>query len=281
MTTGSYPDPPRRSGILIGSSDYPAGDVRAESHSHGLMEASREVGVLRIDIHGSWSVADLIKLLGRVEDGYKAAAALEALTDQSSLEPPPHSDLSADALLQVVTAFQLGGGLRLGSVQYGSPGFLTFIGLLTPLKTITGTITANRDINRKRDEARRLDEREREHDAMSHEEAMTRESRLSEQQRLDYAARMTKLQVEAERGRLEAANALVGQLPRAQQSSAAAEILRFLMRNSEEIANDGRIDGARMLDRADVSTASDPASDATDADDGDDDVIPSPRHGRD
>ena len=37
------------------------------------------LGVLRIEIHGSWSVDDLIKLLGRLEDGYKAAAALESL----------------------------------------------------------------------------------------------------------------------------------------------------------------------------------------------------------
>src|SRR5215472_7812210 len=52
--------------------------------SPGVPSSRRALGTLRIEIHGSWSVADLITLLGRLEDGYKAAAALESLADQPS-----------------------------------------------------------------------------------------------------------------------------------------------------------------------------------------------------
>ena len=176
--------------------------------------SSRRLGVLRIDIHGGWSVADLIKLLGHLEDGYMAAAALEALTDRTPRELPGHpprsaqeptySRLSADELLQTVTAFQLVGGLRLGSVHYGSPGFMDFIGALNPLKTVKDGITENREINRKRDEVRRLDEREREQNAMQHREAMARESRWNEQQRQGHELQVAQLQMEAERTRLDA-----------------------------------------------------------------------------
>jgi len=41
----------------------------AEVHLYvqGRLSAEQTLGVLRIEIHGSWSVADLIKLLGRLE----------------------------------------------------------------------------------------------------------------------------------------------------------------------------------------------------------------------
>lgn len=84
--------------------------------------APPELGVLRIEIHGSWSVGDLIELLERLEDGYKAAAVLQSLSEQPS--GSTLSQLSADDMLQTVTAFRLAGGLRLGSLQYGSPGHL-------------------------------------------------------------------------------------------------------------------------------------------------------------
>jgi hypothetical protein len=202
-------------------------------------------------------------LLGHVEDGYKAAAALEALAGWPSTASVGTAEftekLSADEALQAVTAFQLGGGLRLGSVHYASPGFLTFIGALNPLKTLTDGITANREINTKRDETRGLDEREREQYAMRHEEAMAQESRWSEQQRQDHDIQVARLQMEAERARFEAMNALLDRLPRAQQSTMAADLLQRLVGSAEAIANDARVDGARMLELPDASpSAEDP-----------------------
>jgi hypothetical protein len=230
-------------------------------HAH-LVSPARAVdqalGVLRIDIHGSWSVADLIKLLGRLEDGYKAAAALQWLIDRVHV-PPQSTSLSADDLLQTVTAFDLAGGLRLGSVRYGSPGFLEVIGALNPLNTVKDGITENREINRKRDETRRLDEREREQQAMEHQEAVARESRKSEQEQQANALAVARLQMDAEAARFNMMRDLIDRLPADQQSVVAADLLQRLMGATEAIANDARIDGARMLDQA-VSDSPEPSN---------------------
>jgi hypothetical protein len=102
-------------------------------------------------------------------------------------------------MLQTVTAFQLAGGLRVGSVRYGSPGFLEVIGWLFPLKTIKDLITENRKINQQRDETRRVDERERDQQAKQHEEAMARESRASELQQQSYELMIAQFRVDADR----------------------------------------------------------------------------------
>lgn len=214
--------------------------------------ASRALGILRIEIHGGWSVADLIKLLGRLEDGYKAAAALESLTERPS--GSALSRLSADDLLQTVTAFRLAGGLRLGSLHYGSPGYLEVIGEFNPLKNFKDVITENRTINLKRDEARRLDERERERQATEHEEAMARERRMSEQQQQSYALEAARIRIAAEAGRFNMMKDLIDRLPADQGSVAAAQLLQLLMGATEAIAVDARIDGARMLEQADDAT---------------------------
>ncbi len=237
-------------------------------------ESERQaLDVLRIDIHGSWSVADFIKLLGRLDDGYKAAAALESLDSPLSgvaalnaRYDSQSASSSADDLLQAVTAFRLAGGLRLGSLRYGSPGFVEVIGALNPLKTVKDGITENREINRKRDETRRLDEREREREAMQHEEAMTRESRASERQQQSHALEVARLQLEAESVRFSAMKDLMDRLPAGQQSVAAAELLHRLMGATEAIANDARIDGARMLQQGGSVALSQP--------DRADDVVP-------
>jgi serine phosphatase RsbU (regulator of sigma subunit) len=187
-----------------------------------------------------------------LEDGYKAAAALESLTSWPAMlsQRPQSASLSADDLLQTVTAFQLAGGLRLGSLRYGSLGFLEVIGALNPLKTVKDGITENREINRKRDETRRLDEREREQQAMQHKEATTRESRASEQQQQSHALEVARLQLQAEQARFNVMGALIDRLPTDQQSVAAAQLLQNLMEATEAIANDARIDEARMLEQA-------------------------------
>jgi WD40 repeat protein len=202
-----------------------------------------------------------MKLLGRLEDAYKAAASLESLTSPSSAlaaanarYSPETARPSADDLLQLVIAFRLAGGLRLGSLRYGSPGFMDVIGALNPLKTVKDGITENREINRKRDEARRLDEREREKQAMRHEEAMTRESRASEQQQQRHALEVAQLQLEAESLRFSMTNGLLDRLPPEQQSVAAAELLQRLMGDTAAIANDGRVDEARMLQQSGNAT---------------------------
>ena len=219
--------------------------------------ASQALGVLRLEIHGSWSVADLITLLRRLEDGYKAAAALESVADGlpgTRTARGSQSAPSADDLLQTVSAFRLAGGLRLGSIRYGSPGFLDVLGALNPLKTVKDGITENREINLRRDEARRLDGREREHQTMRHEEAMTRENRASERQQRDHELRVARLQMEAEALRFDAMRSLIDRLPADQQSVAAAQLLQLLMGATEAIAGDVRVDGARMLEPADDAT---------------------------
>jgi hypothetical protein len=221
---------------------------------------------LRIEIHGSWSVADFIKLLGHLEDAYKAAAAFERLASEAEYARdhptfvPRLAGLSADELLQVVTAFQLAGGLRLGSLSYGSPGYLDVIGALNPLTTVKDAITENREINRKRDETRRLDEREREQQGMQHEEAMARESSLSEQQRMHHAREVARLQLEAEAARVDAITKLIQYLPPEAQSVAAGQLIQQLMGATEAIAGDARVDGARMLEQTDEPLAIAPQS---------------------
>jgi hypothetical protein len=214
------------------------------------------LGVLRVEIHGSWSVADLMDLLRRLEEGYRAAAAIEYLIEQSSpasqLASPSAglhttAQLSADELLQSVGIF-LGGGLRLGSISYGSPGFLEVIGALNPLKIVKDGITENREINRKRDQTRRLDEREREKQAIQYQKDMAREGRKRDQQQQSYALEAARLQLEAETSRFEAMRSLIDRLPQAQRSVAAAQILELLMQNTEAIANDGRCDDVHMLE---------------------------------
>jgi hypothetical protein len=241
------------------------GDSAAHQQST-VQEPTREaLGALRIEIHGSWSVADLIELLGRLEDGYKAAGALESLANQPSglaalnaVYGSQSASPSADDLIRAVTAFQLVGGLRLGSLRYGSPGFVEVIGALNPLKTVKDGITENREINRKRDETHRIDEREREQQEMQHQEAMTRESRASEQQQQSHALKVARLQLEAESARFNAMRDLIDRLPTDQQSVAAAQLLQMLMGATEAIANDARIDGARMLEQR--NTASPPST---------------------
>lgn len=275
MSTSDSPGEARETATAEEGSEPPSAFVRlGGGGGPGLIPnpPSRQMlGVLRVDIHGSWSIADLIKLLGQIEDAYKAAAAVEALGDRrllggfSSLrEPKAYSGLSADELLQTVTAFQLAGGLRLGSVHYASPGWMTFIGAINPLKTVADLITANREINSKRDETRRFDEREREQHAMQHEEAMAQESRATEQQRRQHELRIARLQMDAEQARFEAMNTLLDRLPRAQQSATAADLLQRLIGTTEAIANDARVDGAKMLDQPDDATTSDvPANQGT------------------
>jgi hypothetical protein len=233
-------------GIFVGN------DNVQEDYFTVPVTVPQALGVLRVQIHGSWSVADLIRFLGRLEDGYKAAAALESLADQPS--GSALSRLSADDLLQTVTAFQLAGGLRLGTIRYGSPGFVEVIGALNPLNTVKDGITENREINRKRDETRRLDEREREQQAMTHEEAMARESRLSEEQRQSYELDAAGLRLEAEAARFSMMRDLIDRLPAEQRTVAAAHLLRLLMGATEEIADDAKVDEAKMLPQAGSGT---------------------------
>lgn len=232
-------------GTRAGQAYFAGGDIHIHlqnTPSFSTGPARGPLGVLRIEIHGSWSVADLVRLLQRAEDGYKAAAALESLTAQPSASPagsvrpfpgpPAGSDSwSADELLQATTAFRLAGGLRLGSVHYGSSGFLDFIGALSPLKTVKDGITENLEINRKRDET--LD-----------------------QQQQGHSLEVARLQMQAEQARFDAMTALIDRLPRGQQSVAAAQLLQRLMGATEAIANDARIAGAKVLEQGDGSPSS-------------------------
>ena len=224
-------------------------------HEESLAPAAfDDLGILRIEIHGSWSVADLTGLLNRMEDAYKVAAALESLTETDSWptlnRSPQHPGLSADDLIQTATAFHLAGGLRIAAIHYGSPGFLEVIGALNPLKTVKDGITENREINRKRDRARQIDERKRERQVMHHEEATAREIRESERERQQHDLEIAMFKLKVEQARFDMIDGLLDRLPSEQQSVAAAQIIQQLMEKTEAIANDGRVDAAIMLPEA-------------------------------
>jgi hypothetical protein len=161
-----------RKAIVLDRMRKAAAPFEAASGSVPVAEIS---AFLRVDIEGSWSVGDIIKLLTQLEQAYLAAAALESLAEPSRMgisasAKAPH-EYTADELLRAVVAFRLGEGLRVRSIQYSSPGFVEVIGVLNPLKTVKDGITENRDINLKREEARLSDERERQRLSMEHEQA--------------------------------------------------------------------------------------------------------------
>ena len=132
------------------------------------------------------------------------------------------------------------------------------IGALNPLNTVKDGITENREINRKRDETSRLDERERKQQEMQHKEAMARESRASEQQQQSHELAVAQLRMDAEAARFNMMKELIDRLPADQQTAAAGQILQLLMGATGEIANDARVDGARMLEQVDSATAAQP-----------------------
>jgi tetratricopeptide (TPR) repeat protein len=84
-----------------------------------------ELGVLRLEISGSWSVDAFVQLLTQVEQAYFAAAALEALAEPRSIGVSSFAgprEQTAKDLLDAVVAFRLGGGLQVRSLHYSSPG---------------------------------------------------------------------------------------------------------------------------------------------------------------
>ncbi|MGZ3397509.1 MAG: hypothetical protein ACXVB2_25680 [Isosphaeraceae bacterium] len=216
----------------------------------------------------------MIRLFTRLEQAYIAAATLESLAGPQSLMRPSvrrttavgssaqaigrsvasvaaPREQAADDLMQTTTAFLLGGGLRVGSVHYGSPGFIEVIGVLNPLKTVKDGITENREINRKRDETARLDEREREKQSMAHEQSMTQERRQYEDMRSKNEIEIAKLRMQAEADRFKNVMSLVDRLPPEQQTAATAHILQQLLQNTESLANDAKVGEARMLEGGD------------------------------
>jgi hypothetical protein len=90
---------------------------------------------------------------------------------------------------------------------------------------------------------------------MQHEEAMARESRASEKQQQSHALEAARLRMDAEAARFSMMKDLIDRLPGDQQSVAAARLLQLLIGATEEIANDARIDDARMLEPADGATS--------------------------
>lgn len=62
---------------------------------------------------------------------------------------------------------------------------------------------------------------------------------------------------------------LIDRLPPAQQSVAAAQLLQLLMGTTEAIANDARIDEAKMLGQADSAVLIPAPDDPSDPDEGD------------
>ena len=218
---------PHRSGVEPEAADWEAEHVRP-SRVEEL-----EFGILRLDINGSWSVDAFTQLLTQLEQAYFAAATLEALTEPgttsiSSFTGPPEQ--AAKDLRDTVAAFRLGGGLQVGSLHYGSPGFFEFIGSLNPLKIVADFITKNREINRKRQETKLFDERER------------------QRQSDEYEIEMAKVRIEAEKARTQTWVSVIDRLSPEERTPVTAELVKVLTRNTEGIANDARLRGARMLE---------------------------------
>ena len=210
-----------------------------------------EFGILRLEINGSWSVENFTQLLTKLEETYFAAASLESLTEPwaiggSSITGP--REQRATELINAVVAFRLGGGLRVRSLHYGSPGFVEVIGALNPLKTVKDGITENREINRKREETRLFDERERQRQSGEYEQSIKGENRQTEQMRLAHEREMSKLQIRAEEARVKALLSVIDRLPPDQRTTAAAELFQIMTRNTESIANDVRVGEVRMLE---------------------------------
>jgi hypothetical protein len=208
-----------------------------------------KLGILRIEMHGSWSVGDMIQFFTQLEQAYITAGTLESLTEsQTFIRTAAPREQTADDLIQAAVAFRLGGGLRIRSLQYGSPGFIEVIGALNPLKTLKDGITENRKINSKRDETALFDERVREKQAMAHEQAMEKELRKQGETQSHHEIEIVKLQLEAEAARFQVVLSLVDRLPLEERTAAAAQILQRLLQNTESLANDARLGEARMLE---------------------------------
>jgi hypothetical protein len=208
--------------------------------------------ILRIDIDGSWPVDDITKLLTKLEQAYLAAAALESLTEPSrmglSASATTSHEYTADELLRAVVAFRLGGGLRIQSIYYNSPGFIAVIGALNPLKTVKDGITENRDINRKREETRLATDVELQKLSIEHQQAIEQERRQSEEMLLAHQRKVAKLQIEAQETRIQAFLSVMDRLPPAQRTAAAADLFQLMLQNVEGIANDSRVGEITMLE---------------------------------
>jgi len=222
------------------------------SATAGSAMMQEKFAILRVDIDGSWPVDNLIKLLTQLEQAYLAAAALESLTEPSrmgiSISAATPREYTADELLRAVVAFRLGGGLRVGSIHYGSPGFLEFIGALNPLKTVKDGVTENRDINRKREETKLYDERERQRQSMEHEQALEKERRRGTEIRLEHERELAKLQMKAAEVRAQTFLSVMDRLPPAQRTAAASDLFQLMIRNAESIANDARVGEMKILE---------------------------------
>lgn len=213
----------------------------------------------------------MVRFFTQLEQAYIAAATLESLARPRSLMQPSvrrttaagssvqaigrsaagieaPREQAADDLMQTTSAFLLGGGLRVGSVHYGSPGFIEVIGALNPLKTVKDGITENREINRKRDETARLDERERGKQSMAHDQAMAQERRQYEDMRSKNEIEIAKLRMQAEADRFKNVMSLVDRLPLEQQTAVTAHILQQLLQNTDSLANDAKVGEVRMLE---------------------------------
>ncbi len=209
------------------------------------------LAILRVDIDGSWSVDDMVRLLTQLEQVYLACAALESLIEPARIGISVPHEQTADQLLQAVVAFRLGGGLRIRALRYGSPGYIEVIGAVNPLKTVKDGITENRDINRKREETRLFDERERQKLSMEHEQAMEQERRRTEEMRLAHQRELAKLHLEVEAGRVDAFLKVIDRLPPAEKTAAAASLFQLMVQNAESIANDARVVDIKMVGSSD------------------------------
>jgi hypothetical protein len=234
----------------IGDRLYNEGIYDEAESAHREPSPLAEFGILRVEINGSWSVDGLVQLLTQLEQAYLAAAALEALTEPSTIGVSSRTahEKTAKDLLDSVVAFRLGGGLQVRSLHYGSPGFIEVIGALNPLSTVKDGITENREINRKREETKLFDERERQRQSDEHEQAMEEKSYQTEEMRLRHEREMAKLRIEAEQVRVKTFISIIDRLPPDQRTTASAELWQMLTRNTESIGNDARLREARMLE---------------------------------
>ncbi len=118
------------------------------------------VGILRLDVDGSWSVSDFILLANRIQVSYNRLNAFASPPD--SLQPflRDHSHHVPDQEIEsffeaiVESSLRLSLNLRILRIRLESPGLLEFLGALNPLKVIADIIIAWRRENTIRDQLR-------------------------------------------------------------------------------------------------------------------------------
>jgi hypothetical protein len=121
-----------------------------------------ELGLLRLDLSGSWSVRDFSEWLNDLQFAYVRLSAFLLYSESDSkllrmmIRPYIHTLMPNDRSAEFETVLRNARSkvvdFRIQQIQIASPGFIEFVGSLNPIKTIADFITSWRAENTKRQE---------------------------------------------------------------------------------------------------------------------------------